>query len=100
MLDQVAERERVGDVPLDPERQRLDPGDEHGLDRVRHSGPARPLLDCPGQTIRPVWKNELGGATFEVGEGPVILNACQIDVDPATGRALAIERIQRLVEVG
>jgi hypothetical protein len=29
----------------------------------------------------------------------VILNACQVDVDPATGRALQIERIQRLVEV-
>ena len=36
---------------------------------------------------------------FEVGVGPVVLNACQIDVDPATGRALQIERIQRLVEV-
>jgi hypothetical protein len=29
----------------------------------------------------------------------VILNAAQIDIDPATGRALAIERIQRLIEV-
>ena len=36
---------------------------------------------------------------FEVGEGPVIFNACQVDIDPATGRALAIERIQQLVEV-
>ena len=35
---------------------------------------------------------------FEVGEGPVLLNATQIDVDPATGRALAIERIQRIWE--
>ena len=30
--------------------------------------------------------------------GPVVFNALQIDIDPATGRALAIERIQRLVE--
>ena len=29
----------------------------------------------------------------------MILNACQVDVDPATGRALQIERIQRLIEV-
>jgi hypothetical protein len=29
----------------------------------------------------------------------VIFNAAQIDIDPATGRALAIERISRLVEV-
>jgi calcineurin-like phosphoesterase len=36
---------------------------------------------------------------FEVGDGPVVFNACQIDVDPATGRALQIERIQRLIEV-
>ncbi len=36
---------------------------------------------------------------FEVGDGPVIFNACQVDVDPATGRALQIERIQRLFEV-
>jgi hypothetical protein len=32
---------------------------------------------------------------FAVGEGPVILNATQVDVDAATGRALAIERIRR-----
>ena len=36
---------------------------------------------------------------FVVGDGPVIFNAAQIDIDPATGRALAIERIARLVEV-
>ena len=29
----------------------------------------------------------------------MIFNAAQIDIDPATGRALAIERIQRLVDV-
>jgi calcineurin-like phosphoesterase len=36
---------------------------------------------------------------FEVGDGPVIFNGTQIDIDPASGRALAIERIQRLIEV-
>jgi calcineurin-like phosphoesterase len=35
---------------------------------------------------------------FAVAEGPVVFNATQIDVDPATGRALAIERIQRVWE--
>ena len=35
---------------------------------------------------------------FEVADGPVVFNATQIDVDPATGRALAIERIQRVWE--
>ena len=33
------------------------------------------------------------------GTGRSCFNACQIDVDPATGRALQIERIQRLIEV-
>ena len=28
----------------------------------------------------------------------VVFNATQIDIDPATGRALAIERVQRLWE--
>ena len=35
---------------------------------------------------------------FEVGDGPVVLNATQVDIDPATGRALAIERIQQVWE--
>jgi calcineurin-like phosphoesterase len=37
---------------------------------------------------------------FEVGErGSVVFNACQVDVDTTTGRALAIERERRTVEV-
>jgi metallophosphoesterase (TIGR00282 family) len=37
---------------------------------------------------------------FEVGErGSVVFNACQVDVDTTTGRALAIERVRRTVEV-
>jgi calcineurin-like phosphoesterase len=36
---------------------------------------------------------------FEVGEGTVVLNALQVDIDPATGRALQLERIQRLVDL-
>ena len=36
---------------------------------------------------------------FEVGGWPVVFNALRVDVDPATGRALAIERLQgRLAE--
>ena len=45
-------------------------------------------------TVLPRFINALP-TRFEVGEGPVIFNASQIDIDPATGRALAIERIQR-----
>ena len=35
---------------------------------------------------------------FEVGDGAVVFNASQVDVDPATGRALAIERVQLVWE--
>jgi calcineurin-like phosphoesterase len=49
-------------------------------------------------TVVPRFLNALP-TRFAVGEGPVVFNATQIDVDPATGRALAISRIQQLVEV-
>jgi calcineurin-like phosphoesterase len=35
---------------------------------------------------------------FEVGGWPVVFNALRIDVDPATGRALAIERLRQVRE--
>jgi hypothetical protein len=35
---------------------------------------------------------------FEVGDGPVVLNALLIDVETRTGRAVALERIARLLE--
>ena len=36
---------------------------------------------------------------FAVAEGPVSFNAVVITASPATGRASAIEQVQRLVEV-
>ena len=56
------------------------------------------MIGFDPKTVLPRFINALP-TRFEVGEGPVVLNACQVDVDPATGRALAIERIQRVVEV-
>jgi len=50
------------------------------------------------KTVLPRFMNALP-TRFEVGEGIVILNALQVDVYPATGRALQLERIQRLVEL-
>jgi metallophosphoesterase (TIGR00282 family) len=50
-------------------------------------------------TVLPRFKNALP-TRFTVAEtGSVVVNACQIDVDTSTGRALAIERISRIVEV-
>ncbi len=62
------------------------------------TGPLWSVIGFNPATVLPQFINALP-TRFEVGDGPVILNACQIDVDPATGRALQIERISRLVEV-
>jgi metallophosphoesterase (TIGR00282 family) len=62
------------------------------------TGPLWSVIGFNPATVLPRFINALP-TRFEVGDGPVVLNACQVDVDPATGRALQIERIQRLVEV-
>lgn len=61
------------------------------------TGPLWSVIGFEPRTVLPRFINALP-TRFEVGDGPVIFNAAQIDIDPATGRALAIERIQRLVE--
>ena len=61
------------------------------------TGPLWSVIGFDPATVLPRFVNALP-TRFEVGAPPVIFNAAQIDVDPATGRALAIERIQRLVE--
>jgi metallophosphoesterase (TIGR00282 family) len=62
------------------------------------TGPLWSVIGFDPATVLPRFINALP-TRFEVGEGPVVFNACQVDVDPATGRALQIERISRLVEV-
>ena len=62
------------------------------------TGPLWSVIGFDPATVLPRFVNALP-TRFEVADGPVVLNACQIDVDPATGRALQIERIQRLIEV-
>jgi hypothetical protein len=61
------------------------------------TGPIWSVIGFDPKTVLPRFINALP-TRFEVGHGPVVFNAAQIDIDPATGRALAIERIQRLVE--
>ena len=61
------------------------------------TGPIWSVIGFDPKTVLPRFINGLP-TRFAVGDGPVILNATQVDVDPATGRALAIERIQRLHE--
>jgi calcineurin-like phosphoesterase len=59
------------------------------------TGPIWSVIGFDPGTVLPRFINALP-TRFAVGEGPVILNALQVDVDPATGRALEVERIQRL----
>lgn len=61
------------------------------------TGPIWSVIGFQPRTVLPRFINALP-TRFEVGEGAVVFNACQIDIDPATGRALQIERIQRLLE--
>ena len=61
-------------------------------------GPIHSVIGFDPATVIPRFLNGLP-TRFEVGTGPVVFNACLIDVDTATGRALAVERIQRTVEV-
>ena len=61
------------------------------------TGPIWSVIGFEPRTVIPRFINALP-TRFEVGEGTVVFNAVQVDIDPATGRALAIERIQRLVE--
>jgi hypothetical protein len=68
-----------------------------GRTRLGMTGPVWSVIGFAPRTVLPRFINALP-TRFEVGEGPVIFNAAQVDIDPATGRALQIERIQRLVE--
>jgi metallophosphoesterase (TIGR00282 family) len=78
--------------------ERILPGGTAYQSDIGMTGPIHSVIGFDPRTVLPRFMNALP-TRFEVGHGPVILNATQIDIDPATGRALAIERIQRLVEV-
>ena len=62
------------------------------------TGPLYSVIGFEPRTVLPRFINALP-TRFEVAEGPVVLHATQIDVDAATGRAVSIVRIRRLVEV-
>jgi len=78
--------------------ERILPGGTAYQTDLGMTGPVWSVIGFDPATVLPRFINALP-TRFEVGEGAVVFNACQIDIDPATGRALAIERIQQLVEV-
>ena len=78
--------------------ERILPGGTAYQTDLGMTGPIWSVIGFDPKTVLPRFINALP-TRFEVGDGPVVFNAAQIDIDPATGQALAIERIQRLVEV-
>jgi metallophosphoesterase (TIGR00282 family) len=78
--------------------ERILPGGTAYQTDLGMTGPVWSVIGFDPATVLPRFINALP-TRFEVGEGAVVFNACQVDIDPATGRALAIERIQQLVEV-
>ena len=63
---------------------------------VGMTGPIDSIIGFDPDTVLPRFLNGLP-TRFEVGSGPVILNAVQIDIDTSTGAALAIQRLNRLL---
>jgi metallophosphoesterase (TIGR00282 family) len=61
------------------------------------TGPLDSVIGFEPETVIPRFLNGLP-TRFNVGSGPVFFNAVLIDVDPADGRALSIERISRVLE--
>ncbi len=78
--------------------ERILPGGTAYQTDLGMTGPVWSVIGFDPATVLPRFINALP-TRFEVGEGPVVFNAVQVDIDPATGKALAIERIQQLVEV-
>jgi 2',3'-cyclic-nucleotide 2'-phosphodiesterase len=61
------------------------------------TGPVHSVIGFDPATVLPRFMNALP-TRFEVGSGPVVFNAVQIDVETATGRATAMQRISRIVD--
>jgi hypothetical protein len=61
------------------------------------TGPLYSVIGFDPKTVLPRFINALP-TRFEVGNGPVLFNAVQIDIETATGRAVEIERIARVIE--
>ena len=77
--------------------ERILPGGTAYLSDVGMTGPLWSVIGFKPETVLPRFLNGLP-TRFEVGDGAVILNAVEIDIDPATGRALRMARHQRVFE--
>jgi hypothetical protein len=61
------------------------------------TGPLESIIGFEPESVLPRFINGLP-TRFEVGSGPVILNALLIDIEIASGRARSVERIARVIE--
>jgi len=77
---------------------RLLPGGTAYISDIGMTGPRDSIIGFSLETVLPRFTRHLP-TRFHVAEGPVSMNAVVITVDPATGRASAIEQVQRLVHV-
>ena len=77
--------------------ERILPGGTAYQTDLGMTGPIWSVIGFDPRTVLPRFINALP-TRFVVGEGTVIMNGLQIDVDPATGRAIAMERVTRLFE--
>jgi 2',3'-cyclic-nucleotide 2'-phosphodiesterase len=78
--------------------ERILPGGTAYQTDLGMTGPVWSVIGFDPKTVLPRFINALP-TRFEVGSGAVVFNAAQIDIDPATGRAIAIERVARILDV-
>ncbi|MGH2446488.1 MAG: TIGR00282 family metallophosphoesterase [Candidatus Limnocylindria bacterium] len=77
---------------------RVLPGGTAYISDVGMTGPRDSIIGFSLDTVLPRFTRHLP-TRFQVADGPVSFNAVVITADPATGRASAIEQVQRLIEV-
>jgi metallophosphoesterase (TIGR00282 family) len=67
------------------------------LSDIGMTGPVYSVIGFDPKTVLPRFMNALP-TRFEVGSGPVVFNAVQVDIESSSGRAVAIERHARIVD--
>ncbi|HET7521566.1 MAG TPA: TIGR00282 family metallophosphoesterase [Candidatus Limnocylindria bacterium] len=77
---------------------RVLPGGTAYISDIGMTGPRDSVIGFSLETVLPRFLRHLP-TRFQVADGPVNLNAVVITIERATGRATAIEQVQRLVEI-
>jgi metallophosphoesterase (TIGR00282 family) len=78
---------------------RVLPGGTAYISDIGMTGPRDSIIGFKVESVMPRFIRHLP-TRFEVGSGPVSLNAVVVEADRASGRATGITQVQRLVEVG